>query len=137
MEAGAMTDNDPYVIPMSRLEAFYDEPGERGWILEGDKHGLAATSAIITETAPGGGPPLHLHHTEELHVLPECQMGYVMGDTEFDVTGPCVVRIPAELPHTFLNRGSSPVRLVCFFPANSFWTNYVETGPNPLLAGPA
>ena len=132
-----MTDTHPYVIPMSTLESFYDEPGERGWILEGDKHGLTATSAIITETAPGGGPPMHVHHTEEIHVLPECRMGYVMGDTKFDVAGPCVVRIPAELPHTLLNRGSSPVRRVCFFPANNFWTNNEEKGPNPLLAVPS
>ena len=132
-----MTVTANYVIPMGALEAFYDEPGERGWILEGSKHGLAATSAIVTETAPGGGPPLHRHHTEEIHVLPECLMGYVMGEMVFDVAGPCVVRIPAELPHTFLNRGSSPVRLVCFFPTNDFWTNYEETGPNPLVAGPA
>jgi mannose-6-phosphate isomerase-like protein (cupin superfamily) len=122
-----------YEIPMNALEAFYDEPGERGWILEGYKHGLTTTSVIVTETAPGGGPPLHLHHTEEIHVLPECQMGYVMGETIFEVTGPCLMRIPAALPHTFLNRGRSPVRLVCFFPAYNFWTNYEELGPNPLI----
>lgn len=59
-----------YVISMDALESFYDEPGERGWILEGYKHGLSATSVIITETAPQGGPPLHSHHSEEIHVLP-------------------------------------------------------------------
>ncbi len=27
-----------YIIPREALEAFYDEPGEKGWILEGYKH---------------------------------------------------------------------------------------------------
>ena len=52
-----------YALPLSHLEAFYDEPGERGWILEGYKHGLTTTSAILTETAPGGGPPAYTGYT--------------------------------------------------------------------------
>lgn len=122
-----------YVIPMDRLESFYDEPGEYGWIMEGYKHGFGRTTVIITQTAPRGGPPLHTHNTEEIHVLPECHMAYVMGDKTFELRGPCLVNIPARLPHTFLNIGTGSVRLVCFFPANDFWNNYDELGPNPLL----
>ncbi len=123
-----------YAIPMERLESFYDEPGEYGWIMEGHKHGFSFTSVIVTQTAPLGGPPLHSHNTEEVHVLPECRLAYVMGDQTFEVLGPCLVNIPARLPHTFLNIGAEPVRLVCFFPDNDFWNNYDELGPNPLLA---
>lgn len=122
-----------YIIPREALEAFYDEPGEKGWIMEGYKHGLTTTSLILTETAPGGGPPLHLHHTEEIHVLPVCQMEYIIGDHRFEVTGPGVIAIPAKMPHTFVNRGATTASLVCFFPAYNFWTNYEELGPNPLL----
>lgn len=122
-----------YVIPIDRLESFYDEPGEYGWIMEGSKHGFARTSVIITQTAPNGGPPLHTHNTEEIHVLPECHLAYVMGESTFEVRGPCVVNIPAHLPHTFLNIGSETASIVCFWPANDFWTNYDELGPNPLL----
>lgn len=122
-----------HVIPMDQLESFYDEPGERGWIMEGYKHGFNLTSVIVTETAPRGGPPLHTHNTEEIHVLPPCRMAYVMGDSTFEVEGPCVVNIPPLLPHTFLNIGEEPVRIVCFWPANDFWTNYDELGANPLL----
>ena len=43
------------------------------------------------------------------------------------------MNIPAGVAHTFLNIGSEPIRLVCFFPYNSFWSNYDELGPNPLL----
>jgi mannose-6-phosphate isomerase-like protein (cupin superfamily) len=118
---------------MDRMEAFYDEPGEYGWIMEGFKHGFAQTSVVITSTEPRGGPPLHTHNTEEIHVLPECHFAYVMGDQTFEVRGPCVVNIPARLPHTFLNLGDNAVRLVAFWPHNEFWTNYDELGANPLL----
>jgi len=118
---------------METLEAFYDEPGEHGWIMEGRKHGFGATSVIVTRTEPNGGPPLHTHDTEEVHVLPDCRFAYVMGERRFTLEGPCLVRIPSGVPHTFLNIGPEAVRLVCFFPANEFWTNYHELGPNPLL----
>jgi quercetin dioxygenase-like cupin family protein len=128
-----MDNGGDFVIPLAALEEFYDEPGERGWILEGFKHGLTTTSAIITDTAPGGGPPLHKHHTEEIHVLPECRIAYRIGAHTFEAQGPGVIVIPAGVPHTFANRGQAPARLVCFFPADNFWTNYEELGPNPLL----
>lgn len=122
-----------YVIPMDRLETFYDEPGEYGWIMEGSKHGFGLTSIIITQTAPRGGPPLHTHNTEEVHVLPQCRLAYVIGDSTFEAEGPCIVNIPAHVPHTFLNIGTEPIRIVCFWPANDFWNNYDELGTNPLL----
>ncbi len=122
-----------YVIPMDRMESFYDEPGERGWIMEGFKHGFDRVSVVITSTERLGGPPLHTHNTEEIHVLPECHFAYVMGDLIFEVHGPCVVNIPAHLPHTFLNRGNHAVRVVAVWPHNEFWTNYDEIGVNPLL----
>jgi mannose-6-phosphate isomerase-like protein (cupin superfamily) len=122
-----------YVISMDSMESFYDEPGERGWIMEGFKHGFELTSVVITSTEPGGGPPLHTHETEEIHVLPECHFAYVMGEQIFEVHGPCAVNIPARLPHTFLNLSSHAVRLVAFWPHNDFWTNYDELGTNPLL----
>jgi hypothetical protein len=122
-----------YVVPMDVMESFYDEPGEQGWIMEGFKHGFERTSVVITKTEPRGGPPLHTHNTEEIHVLPECHFAYIMGDHTFEVHGPCVVNIPARLPHTFLNLSDHAVRLVAFWPHNDFWTNYDELGANPLL----
>src|SRR3954464_10992934 len=103
-----------YRISMEEMESFYDEPGERGWIIEGEKHGFGNTSVIITETAPMGGPPLHTHVSEEIHILPKARMAYVMSDSYFEVEGPCATRIPAGVPHTFLNIGTEPIRLVCF-----------------------
>ena len=122
-----------YRIAMEDMESFYDEPGERGWILEGEKHGFSNVSIIITETAPQGGPPLHTHNTEEIHILPQCRIAYVIEQDFFEVEGPCAVNIPAGTAHTFLNLGDEAIRIVAFWPHNDFWSNYDEIGPNPLL----
>jgi quercetin dioxygenase-like cupin family protein len=122
-----------YVIPLDAMEPFFREPGERGWVMEGAKHGLDATSVIITDTAPGGGPPLHTHVTEEVHVLLRGRMRYVIGEDRFEAEGPCAVKIPAQMPHAFVNAGDAPISLVCYFPDPAMLTTQTRVGPNPLL----
>jgi quercetin dioxygenase-like cupin family protein len=123
-----------FVIPFDALESFYDEPGEYGWILDAEKHGFARVSLIITDTAPGGGPPWHQHTCEEAVVVPVgAQMLYRIGAETVPVAGPAVVRIPAGIPHAFINAGDARVSLVCVFPDRTFWDGYIELGPNPLL----
>jgi hypothetical protein len=57
---------------------------------------------------------------------------YVLGDQRFIVAGPYVVKIPAGVPHTFLNLGDQPFQLIAVFPDAQF--SYEELGPNPLVA---
>jgi mannose-6-phosphate isomerase-like protein (cupin superfamily) len=120
-----------YAFQFTQLTSFYDVPGEFGHLLEGQQYGFEALSFIVTETYPGGGPPLHTHESEEAHVLLDGEVKYVIGDQRFTVSGPYVVKIPARVPHTFLNASQQPFRMVCVFPDNR-WT-YQEVGPNPLV----
>ena len=60
-----------YVFKPSQMISFYDVPGEFGHAMEGAPYGFESLSFIITETQPGGGPPLHVHESEEAHVLLE------------------------------------------------------------------
>jgi mannose-6-phosphate isomerase-like protein (cupin superfamily) len=111
--------------------SFYDVPGEFGYALEGSQYGFKSLSFIITETQPGGGPPLHVHECEEAHVLLEGKATYLIGDQRFTVEGPYVVKIPAGVPHTFVNAGTRSLRLIGVLPANHI--EYKELGPNPLV----
>jgi len=120
-----------YVIQLKHMRAFYDVPGEFGHIAEGNVYGFDALSFIMTNTQPNGGPPLHTHVTEEAHVLQEGQMLYLIGDKQFAVQGPYIVRIPAGMPHTFINTGDKPLRLTAVFPSS--WLSYTEIGRNPLV----
>lgn len=120
-----------YVIKLIHMRTFYDVPGEYGHVVEGHEHGFQSLSFILTETHPGGGPPLHTHDTEEAHVLLCGSVSYVIGDKTFLAEGPYVARVPAGVPHTFLNSGNGVFRLVAVFPDKKI--SYTEIGPNPLV----
>lgn len=120
-----------HVFGPDQMVHFYDAPGEYGYVAEGRDHGLPDLSVIITDTRPGGGPPLHAHDTDEAQVLAEGLYRVLIGERRFDVTGPATVRIPAGVPHTFVNPGREPVHIVGVFPGGTI--SYRELGPNPLL----
>ena len=57
------------IFSFDQLEHWYRVPGEFTHRLDGDQYGFETLSFIISETHPGGGPGLHVHDTEEAHVL--------------------------------------------------------------------
>ena len=128
---------DDYVIKLNQMATFYDVPGEFGHVMIGNDHGFKQLSFIITETRPGGGPPLHVHETEEAHVLLSGTATYFVEDPGtkqgkiFTVHGPYIVRIPAGYAHTFVNAGARPFNLTAAFPDSQL--TYREIGPNPLM----
>jgi mannose-6-phosphate isomerase-like protein (cupin superfamily) len=122
-----------YVAQFRHMEAFYDVPGEFGFIAEGERYGFESLSFIITETQPSGGPPLHTHESEEAHILLEGEVEYVIGDQRFAARGPYIARVPKGVPHTFANRGPCSFNLLAVFPSNKL--TYKELGPNPLVPG--
>lgn len=99
--------------------------------LTGDQYGFESLSFIITETHPGGGPGLHVHDTEEAHVLLEGNAQYRIGDKTFTVQAPYVARVPAGVPHTFINAGSKQFNLIAVFASKH--PNTTRIGPNPLI----
>ena len=120
-----------YVIQLRHMNEFYDVPGEYGYAAEGIDYGFKSLSFIMTNTQPNGGPPLHIHETEEAHVLHEGSIQYVIRNKIFTAKGPYIVRIPAGVPHTFINAGDKPLHLTAVFPSNHL--SYQEVGRNPLV----
>jgi mannose-6-phosphate isomerase-like protein (cupin superfamily) len=125
--------HDPAALffTFDQLDHWYRVPGEYTHRLDGDQYGFEALSFIITETHPGGGPGLHVHDTEEAHVLLEGSAQYRIGDKTFTVQGPYVVKVPAGVPHTFINVGTGPFNLIAVFPSKH--PNTQRIGPNPLI----
>jgi mannose-6-phosphate isomerase-like protein (cupin superfamily) len=124
-------DPSSYVIHLKQMGTFYDVFGEYGYVLEGGNHGFESLSFILTETHPGGGPPLHRHGCEEAHVLLDGSARYLIGERTFTAQAPYVVRIPANVPHTFMNTDDRVFRLIAVLPGQKI--SYTELGPNPLL----
>ena len=125
--------NQNFFIPLQDLSPPAEAPSATMVIMEGSKHGVLASSILIADVSPGEGPPLHLHYTEEVQVLPECRANFLIGDKRFTVEGPGIIHIPANTPHSFVNIGDKSVRIITFFPSSSYETNWKVLGPNPLL----
>ena len=119
------------IFHFDQLDYYYRVPGEFTHRLTGDQYGFQALSFIISETHPSGGPGLHVHDTEEAHVLLEGTAEYRIGAKTFTVQAPYVARVPAGVPHTFINAGSQPFHLVAVFASNHPTTRRI--GPNPLI----
>lgn len=124
-------DSAAFFFSFDQLAYYYRVPGEFTHRLTGDQYGFAALSFLITETHPGGGPGLHVHDVEEAHVLLEGTAEYRIGDSTFIVQAPYVAKVPAGVPHTFINVGRKPFNLVAVFASRHPTTRRI--GPNPLV----
>jgi mannose-6-phosphate isomerase-like protein (cupin superfamily) len=124
-------DPSDLVFSFDQLDYYYRVPGEFTHRLNGDQYGFESLSFIITETHPGGGPGLHVHDTEEAHVLLEGTAEYLIGDKTFTVQAPYVARVPAGVQHTFINAGNRPFNLIAVFASKH--PNTKRIGPNPLI----
>jgi mannose-6-phosphate isomerase-like protein (cupin superfamily) len=120
------------LFTFDQLAYWYRIPGEFTHRLEGDQYGFETLSFIISETQPGGGPGLHVHDMEEAHVLLRGSAQYRIGEKTFTAHAPYVARVPAGVPHTFINVGTEPFQLIAVFGTKHPITTRV--GPNPLIA---
>ena len=107
-----------YAAKVEDLPAINPGPGEYVHVMEGYKHGYQNLVIGITETFPGGAPPMHTHKGEESHVLLDGEILYALGDTLFTITAPYIVNIPPMVPHAFKNIGEKTANLVVIFPTN-------------------
>ena len=127
----ASFDRSDSVIKVNQMSSFYDKPGEFGYAIHGEEYGFDRLSFVLTETQPNGGPPLHTHTVEEGHVVLSGSITYVIGGRQVTAQGPYIARVPAGVPHTFINSGADPVNVVATFPSRR--RDYTEVGPNPLV----
>jgi len=107
-----------HAVTLDKLPVINPGPGEYVHVMEGQRHGYKNLTIGITETFPGGAPPMHSHEGEESHVLLEGDILYALGDTVFTIKAPYMVNIPAGVPHAFKNIGNKTVNMVVVFPTN-------------------
>lgn len=107
-----------YAVTLDKLPVINPGPGEYVHVMEGQRNGYNNLTIGITETLPGGAPPMHSHEGEESHVLLEGDILYALGDTLFTIKAPYIVNIPAGMPHAFKNIGTKTANLVVIFPTD-------------------
>ena len=118
-----------YVKKVEELPVINPGPGEYVHVMEGQKNGYQNLVIGITETYPGGAPPMHTHEGEESHVLLEGEILYALGDTMFTVKAPYIINIPPMIPHAFKNIGKKTANLVVIFPTNVWKYDVVDYFP--------
>ncbi|RSM91631.1 cupin domain-containing protein [Kibdelosporangium aridum] len=65
----------------------------------------------VTSFAPGTGIPLHSHNVDECVLVLEGEATVTIGEDEFDVDAGVNTWVPAGVPHRFVNRGNSLMRI--------------------------
>ena len=73
-------------------------------------------TALVTIAAPGEGPPLHTHASEdECLVVLDGTMRFRLGDDIEDAPAGSVVYVPRGAVHTWQNVGEAPARMLVLF----------------------
>ena len=70
--------------------------------------------AMLEETtAPGKGPPLHVHHRQtEIFRFLDGEYELVVGERRYRATAGAAAIVPPGVSHTFRNIGATPARLL-------------------------
>src|SRR5260370_7676153 len=104
-----VTTSQPKVLAQGEGLRLQSGPG-RDLIFKvtGDDTG-GAFDYFIVEVAPHGGPPLHVHHSQEetIHVL-KGRYKIRIGDEIFHCPQPAFAYLPSRVPHAFLTLPDEP-----------------------------
>lgn len=91
-------------------------------VFAGTDHG-ARVSVQIVAAQPSGSEPRHMHPTEEVVVVVEGAVTYFLGERQARIVrAGQIVRIPANIPHRYENRGDAPFRAVAAYGASEIVT---------------
>ena len=85
---------------------------------------------FVVEVAPKGGPPLHVHHSQEetIQVL-KGSFKVRIGEDVFLLDEGGFAYLPSEIPHAFLNLSDEPAEIVVVYTPGGGHKFYEELGP--------
>jgi quercetin dioxygenase-like cupin family protein len=143
MEINVAT-KEPKVLTSGEGLKLHSGPGrELIFKVTGEDTG-GAFDYFIVQVAPRGGPPLHVHHTQEetIHVL-KGRYKVRIGDEISYIEEGGFAYLPSNLPHTFLNLTDQPGELIVVYTPGGGHKFYEEFGPlsrqgppDPQVIGP-
>ncbi len=80
-------------------------------VMLGAKQTSNSISIMMETTLPGGGPPLHMHSREdEIFLVLEGRISYLVDETWTEVGVGGVVYLPRGVAHCYKNIGAAPSR---------------------------
>ena len=96
-----------------RIESLPDSGNS--YVFEGIEH-AAPVSFFLLHTQPGQGPGLHRHPYAETFVIQDGEARFTIGDDTIEASAGEIVVAPADVPHAFVNSGSTILRSVNIHP---------------------
>ena len=109
----------PSPMAVLRIENLADSGNS--YRFEGVDH-AAPVSFFLLHTQPGEGPTLHRHPYAETFIIQEGQATFTIGEEQLEVHAGDIVVAPAEVPHAFVNSGSTILRSVNIHPVAEMQT---------------
>jgi len=109
------------IIPFSDIQI-----NSTAYRFEGRNYGDIAASFFLVHTEPGNGPSLHTHPYEEVFIVQEGEVTFVVGTETLRVNSGNVVIVPPETPHKFTNSGTTPLRQLSIHPTKEIITTWLE-----------
>jgi quercetin dioxygenase-like cupin family protein len=82
----------------------------------------APVSFFLLHTSPGEGPGLHRHPYAETFVIEEGEATFTIGESTIKAQAGEIVVAPANVPHAFVNSGSTVLRSVNIHPVSEMET---------------
>ena len=125
-------------ISIKRRKVLGPEEGMRLWSgpgrdlvfkVTGEDTG-GAFDYFTVDVAPHGGPPLHVHHTQEetIHVL-KGRFKVRIGEETFRCEPGGFAYLPSQVPHAFLNLTDEPGQVIVVYTPGGGHRFYEEFGP--------
>ena len=94
---------------------------ENSYRFDGVDH-AAPVSFLLLHAQPGEGPTLHRHPYVETFIIQEGQATFTIGEEQLEARAGDIVVAPAEVPHAFVNSGSTILRSVNSHPVAEMQT---------------
>jgi quercetin dioxygenase-like cupin family protein len=111
---------------MTRVVNAAELPGSTSRQFEGYLYGDVHVSFFVSATPPGRGPSLHRHPYEEVFVVQEGSLTFVVGDETIEATGGQIIIVPAGVLHKFTNTSSAIAHHLDIHTSSRMETTWLE-----------
>ena len=129
---GASAGSHPLVSSPGGLTWFAGVEGER-IAIHLDASQTAGAYAIMEAVAqPGAAAPMHYHREEEVFLVVDGVMTYMVGEDVVQAEAGTVVRVPAGAHHAWINRSGIPVRSLAIFLPGGVEALFRTIGGKPI-----